>query len=150
MKNCAYFSSRDSHSNHDITECFLNGQAFSVIHRNIRSFSANYDNLTHMRSELYFPFSIITETKIKDDQAVIMNIDLPGYSFISQPTLSNAGGVAFYVSNRLRFTMLSEYSIATEDFETLWIEVHNPHKANLLCGVIYRHPHGDLDKFMNY
>ena len=79
-----------------------------------------------------------------------MNTDLPGYSFISQPTLSNAGGVAFYRSNRLRFTMLSEYSIATEDFETLWIEIHNLHKSNLLCGVIYRHQHGDLDKFMNY
>lgn len=46
--------------------------------------------------------------------------------------------------------MLSEYSIATENFETLWTEVHNPHKSNLLCGVMYRHPHGDLDKFMNY
>ena len=46
--------------------------------------------------------------------------------------------------------MLSEYSLATEDFESLWIEIHNPHKSNLLCGVIYRHPHGDLDKFMNY
>ena len=106
--NFSYLSTHDFHSNHDIAECFLNGQAFSTIHSNITSLSANYDNLAHMLSELYFPFSIIglTETKIKDDQAVIMNIDLPGYSLISQPTLSNAGGVSFYVSNRLRFTIV--------------------------------------------
>ena len=132
--NFSYLSTHDFHSNHDIAECFINGQAFSVIHCNIRSLSANYDNLAHMLSELYFPFSIIglTETKIKDDQTLIMNIDLPGYSFISQPTLSNAGGAAFYISNGLRFTMLSEYSVTTEDFESLWIEIHNPHKSNLL------------------
>lgn len=77
-------------------------------------------------------------------------IDLHGYPFISQPTLSNAGGVAFYTSDRLRFTRLSENLVATEDFETLWIEIYNPHKSISLCGVKYTHPHGDLDKFINY
>ena len=79
-----------------------------------------------------------------------MNTDLPVYSFVFPTTLSNAGGVAFYISNRLRFSMLSEYLRATEDFETLSIEIHNPLKSNLLCGVMYRHPHADLAKFMNY
>ena len=35
--NFSYLSTPDFHSNHDITECFSNGQAFSVIHCNIRS-----------------------------------------------------------------------------------------------------------------
>ena len=41
-----------------------------------------------MLSELYFPFSVIglTETKIKMDQQPLLNFDLPGYSFFSQPT----------------------------------------------------------------
>ena len=74
-ENFSYLSTHDFHSNHDIAEGFSNGQAFSLIHCNIRSLSANYDNLAHMLSELYFPFSIIglTETKIKDDQAIFNN-----------------------------------------------------------------------------
>ena len=28
---------------------------------------------------------------------IIANIDMPGYSFVSIPSLSNAGGVAFYI-----------------------------------------------------
>ena len=44
-----------------------------------------------MLSELYFALSIIsltlTETKIKDYLAVLMNIDLPGYRILSFPNL---------------------------------------------------------------
>mgnify|MGYP000114425663 FL=1 len=43
----------------------------------------------------------LTETKIKVDQQPLLNIDLPGYSFFLQPTLSNAGGVGFYTKNDL-------------------------------------------------
>ena len=81
--NFSYLSTHDFHSNHDIAECFLNGQAFSVIHCNIRSLSANYDNLAHMLSELYFPFSIVglTETKIKNYQICWVFSHSPTYPF---------------------------------------------------------------------
>jgi len=48
-----------------------------------------------MLSELYFPLSIIglTETKLKIVQEGILNINIPGYNFLPQPSLSNAGGV---------------------------------------------------------
>lgn len=46
-----------------------------------------------MLSELYFPMSIIgiTETKLKINQEEILNINIPGYNFLFQPSLSNAG-----------------------------------------------------------
>ena len=49
-----------------------------------------------MLSDLYFPFSPIglTETKLKSGQPPILNIDLYGYQFLSQASISNAGGVA--------------------------------------------------------
>ena len=49
--NFSYLSTHDFQRNHDIAECFSNGQAFSVIHCNIRSLAASYDNLAHMLSE---------------------------------------------------------------------------------------------------
>ena len=39
----------------------------------------------NMLSESYFPLSVIglTETKLKIDQEEILNINIPGYSFLS-------------------------------------------------------------------
>ena len=32
----------------------------------------------------------------------------------------------------------------------MWIEVCNNCHSNLLCGIIYRHPNGDLERFIEY
>ena len=42
-------------------------------------------------------FSVIglSETKIKVNQDPLLNTEILGYDFVSQPTLSNAGGVGF-------------------------------------------------------
>ena len=105
-----------------------------------------------MLSELYFPFSLIglTEIKQKIDQPPISNTDLCGYQFLSQPSLSNAGGVAFYINNNLNFNIRPEFTTTADDFEAIWIEVHNNSHSNLLCGIIYRHPNGDLERFIEY
>lgn len=84
--------------NHYVNEYFSD-KCFSALHCNIRSLSANLDNLQHMLSELYFPFSIVglTEIKLKVDHSFLPNIEMPGYSFTVQPSLSNAGGVGLYI-----------------------------------------------------
>ena len=62
--------------------------------------------------------------------------------------LSNAGGVGFYVKNDLTFTVLSEISCTTADYEALWIEIQtDSHGHNIICGVIYRHSNDNLDSF---
>ena len=60
-----------------------------------------------MLSELYFPFSLIglNEIKQKIGESPMSNTDLYGYQFLSQPSLSNAGGVAFYINNNLNFSI---------------------------------------------
>ena len=151
-KNFCFYSTHDFHSNYDINECLLSGQSFSLINCNIRSLSANFDKLSNMLSELYFPFLLIglTEIKQKIDQPPISNTDLCGYQFLSQPSLSNAGGVAFYINNNLNFNIRPKFTTTADDFEALWIEVHNNSHSNLLCGIIYRHPNGDLERFIEY
>jgi hypothetical protein len=51
-----------------------------------------------MFSELNFPFSLIglSEITFKVDKEPLTNINIQGYSFISQPSISNAGGVAVH------------------------------------------------------
>ena len=150
--NFSYYTLHDFHSNSDIFDCLLSNNAFSILNSNIRSLSSNFEDLNTMLAELYFAFSVIglTETKIKVDQQPLLNIDLPGYSFFSQPTLSNAEGVGFYIKNDLNFTVKSELSTSTADYKTLWIEIYNTHNLNILCGIIYRHPNVNLESFFEY
>ncbi len=75
----------------------------------------------------------------------VVNIDIPGYNFISQPSYHNAGGVAFYIRYDCDF-----HTTSTTDFECLWIEVHSKSQKNTVCVVIYRHPNSNLENFTNY
>ena len=59
-----YYNSNDFHGNHYIHEYFFN-KCFSALHCNIRSLSANFDNLQLKLSELYLPFSVVGLTRIK-------------------------------------------------------------------------------------
>ena len=50
---------------------------------------------------------------------------MPGYHFTFQPSLSNAGGVGFYIKQELSFTNRPELTVSTNDFEALWVEMQN-------------------------
>ena len=151
-QNFSYYSIENFKSNYDINECSSNKTSFSALNCNIRSLPANYDNFMHMLSELNFPFSLLgfSETKFKVDQERLVNVNIPGYNLISEPSLSNAGGVAFYVKNNLKFSVRSDITTVDQNFEALWIEIDTIGQPNLVCGILYRHPNGNLDKFMEY
>ena len=78
--NFSYYTLRNFHSNSNIFDCLSINCAFSILNSNIRSLSSKFEDLTTMLSELYFPFSVIglTETNIKVNQQLLLNIDLPG------------------------------------------------------------------------
>ena len=92
----------------------------------------------------------LTETKYKISEEVLSNHAIPGYSFVSQPSLSNAGGAGFFVSDKLNFTVRDDLSESTPDYECLWIEVQSDSKDDLICEVIYRHLHSNREAFMAY
>ena len=104
-----------------------------------------------MLSQLSYPFSVIclSETKFNSSHPVL-NTYISGYHFHSQPSLSMAGGVGFYIKNDLSYTICSDLTISTKDFEAMWIEIASLGGSNVICGVIYRNPHGDLDSFVEY
>ena len=151
-QNFRYYSSHDFHSDHDIIECSSDAKSFSALHCNIRSLAANYDNMLTMLSDLNFSFSLIglSETKIKSDKNNLLNISIPGYNFLSQPSSTNAGGVGFYVKSSLNHTLRQEFTTTHVDFQALWIEIQCDGQQNLICGVLYRHPNGSFETFMDY
>lgn len=92
----------------------------------------------------------LSETKFRADQDILTNINIPGYDFISQPSLSNAGGVGFYIKNDLNYIIRPDLTTSVMDFEALWIEIHADGQSNLICGIVYWHPSGNMDDFMDY
>ena len=126
--------------------------SFSVLHSNIRSLSANHDELTTLLSDLNSKFSIIglTETKIKIDRSLTSNINISGYQFISQPSHQNAGGVGFYIRDEYEFHCWDDLTTSTNDFECLSLQIHSQSHSNIICSVIYRHPNSNLANFNSY
>ena len=98
LTNFGYYSTHEFHSSEDIRSTIC-PRAFSALHFNIRSLAANFDAIHQMLNDMNHSFSIIglSETIIKFKVDPYITTDLPGYSFLSQPSMSNAGGTGFYV-----------------------------------------------------
>ena len=109
-QNFNYYTTHDFHSNYDINHFSTHSKSFPALHCNIRSLQCNLENFVHLLSELQLPFSVIglSEMKFKVDKDIIPNVNIPGYNFISKPSLSNAGGVGLSINNNLTFTVLSD------------------------------------------
>jgi hypothetical protein len=92
-----------------------------------------------MLIELNHDFSVIglTETKYQSSREQLLNVTIPGYIFISQPSMSNSGGVGFFASDNLSYITRNYFSKTTVDYEALWIEVQSGDlHHNLICGVL--------------
>lgn len=136
--------------NYEISNCVAS-KYFSVLHSNVRSLNANFENLKQLLSDLNHNFTMIglTETKINTlDNSPSYNI--PGYQFYSQPSLSNAGGAGIFISKNLTSSIRDDLSCSVREFESLWIEIESDLHHNLVCGVMYRHPSNDTEAFTEY
>jgi len=151
QSNFNYFTTSEFRNDFQISSC-ISSKHFSVLHSNIRSLNANFENLMQMITELNHNFSIIglTETKINSSNQNTRIHSIPGYNFFSQPSESNAGGVGFYISNKIPCFIRNDISGSQIEFECLWIEIQCDLNHNIVCGVVYRHPHSNIDQFIEY
>ena len=150
--NFKYYSTHDFHSNYGIRNCSMN-TSFSVLNCKIRSLQAKFDNFCCMLTYLNLMFSVIglSETKINVNQDLLLNTEIPGYIFVSQPTLSNAEGVGFYIRNDLSYIIRNHLSTSNSDFQSLWIQIQSKTISDMIFGVIYRHPNiSQFETFKNY
>ena len=122
------------------------------MHWNIRSLPANFDHINSFLFDLNHVFSLIgiSETKLKLDKEQTSNIGMEGYYFISQPTITNAGGLGFYSNKNITSSKRDQFSTSKQDYEGLWVDVENKHQRNIVCGIIYRHPKGNIETFLAY
>ena len=68
----------------------------------------------------------------------------------TQPSQSNAGGVAIYIDEKLDHFKRDDLSKHDESFEAVWVEIKNIKGKTFLCGCVYRHPNTDDTCFTQY
>ena len=96
-------------------------------------------------------FDIISETRILKDTNIVKNINIPNFSFEFTPTESTAGGTLLYIADHLAYQNRNDLNLyKTNNLESIFIEITNPNKSNIIVGYIYRHPKMDLFEFIHY
>ena len=57
------------------------------------------------------------------------------------------GGVGFYVTQNLNCELLEDFSVMSETFEGIFIEIKASNKRNIIVGEIYRPPNSNAIDF---
>ena len=70
---------------------------------------------------------------------------IPNYNFEFVPTPLSAGGVGIYIDQRFKYIEKT----SNEAYQALWVELHLPKKANMICGVVYRQ-HNSPEHFQEH
>ena len=96
--NFIYYSLNEFNDDNNISLCSSQNH-FSAFHCNVRSLNANFDKLTDLLHQLTLSFSLIgiTETKLRNSVQNLLNINIPGYKFISKPSLSYSPAYSYYL-----------------------------------------------------
>ena len=125
--------------------------SLSILHSNIRSLRKNLEKFeSHLLDELDFKFDIIglSETKITNNALPLdLNLNIQNYCFEYVPTPLACGGVGLYIRESLVYSVLEKTS--NENFQALWIEIHQRNKKNIVCGILYRQ-HSCPKPFLSY
>ena len=96
IKNSKYYEIKD------VSKLLIGNSSFSLLHANLRSLSAHIDDLKLLLDSIKLPLDIlgISETKEQVNKDFSGNVNLAGYDFYSQPSISAAGGVALYINSK--------------------------------------------------
>ena len=114
IRKCEYLDSSCNTLNPEPKNTLL------LLHVNVRSLHKNFDLFYEFIDSLNQPPHIIclSETRIKHEP--LINIELNNYSFIHANSKANAGGVAMYIHDSVKFEVSPEqYELANA--ESLWI-----------------------------
>ena len=65
--------------------------------------------------------------------------------------MNQAVGTLFYIADHLAYQKRNDLNLyEINNLESIFIEINNPNKSNIIVGCIYRHPKMDLLTFIHY
>ena len=119
----------------------FNKKQFSMAHLNIASLQFHIDELKSLLVILDQPFDIIaiTETRLHE-QTPSTDVSIPGYEFYHTETKTQNGGAGIYVKKGIECDIRKDLNISLQNVcESMFIEIKNKNKKNIIIGSIYRH-----------
>ena len=144
IQNCSYYT--DLSFNNKIDDHILNKDCLGLIHFNIRSLAKNYRSADVFLSSLNFKFTVVafSETWLNEN-----NYDcycLPGYVLESRfRTNKCGGGVSLMIRQTVKYKVREDLILFSHAIESLFIELKGD--KNIIIGVIYRPPGGNIEDF---
>ena len=121
-----------------------------ILHINTRSLTKNIERLEELICLMKYQPDVIaiSETKLNDKSNLNL-VQLPGYQFVHDNSMTQAGGVALYVKTRLHFNVRHNILFHAVEYESVWIEIINKTTKlkNIILGVLYRHPQNSIPDF---
>ena len=121
----------------------------SVLYLNIRSIAKNKNILEECLHELNCCLDIlaISETKLNKNNVNLASIE--NYSIVYSNSSSNAGRVAIYILNNLKFTRREDLEFNSSDSENVFVEITLHSKKVIIFGLIYRRPRNSFSEFQD-
>ena len=119
----------------------------SVLDLNIRPIAKNKNILEECLHELNCCPDIlaVSETKLNKNNVNLASI--ANYSIVYSNSSSNAGGVAIYILNNLKFTRREDLEFNSNDSENVFVKITLHSKKVIIFGLIYRHPRNSFSEF---
>ena len=131
---CRYYDATDfNNSKFDKTN------NFSLLHLNIHSIQAHFEDLLILLNSLNIKFDVIALSESKLNNEPTTNINIPGYHPpIFTFTESTKGGTMLYVEENINFKPRKDLEIYDpKNLESTFIEIINPNESNSIVAVIY-------------
>ena len=126
----------------------LNDSSYFYIHLNISSLQSHFVELYNLLLELTHPPTIIFILETHINKEPIININLPGYTFLHSSSPSVVGGVGAYFSNQLMFAINNLLKLHVPGCKDLWFNVTFPNsKLQYIFAIIYHHLHNNYTPF---
>ena len=86
-------------------------------------------------------------TKQSQSQSLSNNLNVNNYYVEFTPGETSAGGTFLYIANHLSCKCCNDLNICKNELKSTFVEIVNARKANIIVGVIYRHPPMDFTDF---
>ena len=142
LEKCKSYSIQELNSIYDDNTTKLG----SMLFQNLDGNKSNFDSFSAQlnRLEIKFPIIGLAETNVSVEESVVFQI--PGYTPFYQEKAENklkGSGVCIYISESLNASKNENFSITTENLETLFVTITNGSDSTNV-GVIYRPPNGSL------
>lgn len=118
----------------------------SVAFFNVRSLTCNFVKFKDILNAERYDVVGVVETRL-DARMLSVNLNISGYDLVRIDRNSRGGGVAAYVSNKLKYINLG--GSCADDLEQLWIKVYLS-KCTCIIGTLYRPPRTLKENYSNF